>query len=133
MAETRNLGLVKAIHIGTEPPVNTFMLWYDNNDGVKYHKYYDVYTETWLSLAGAFVQDIYRLGSFSVNGETDVVFSSALSISDYYITIKEFIATDGTNVKSGWSVANKLDSGFTFTPPLRYLTGIIVYEAKLYK
>jgi hypothetical protein len=47
---TKNLGLVKAIHVGTTPPTNTVMLWYDTNSGVNIHKYYNVVTTLWVAL-----------------------------------------------------------------------------------
>ena len=39
---TKNLGLVQAIYAGINPPMNTKIIWYDDNIGVKIHKYYDV-------------------------------------------------------------------------------------------
>lgn len=50
MSGTKNLGLVKAIHVGTTPPNNTIMLWYDTNIGVNVHKYYDTTLLTWKPL-----------------------------------------------------------------------------------
>ncbi len=47
---TENLGLVKAIHIGTVPPVNVVLLWYDTNTGVNIHKYYDLVLTQWVPL-----------------------------------------------------------------------------------
>jgi len=50
MAQVKNLGLVKAIHVGTTPPSNTNLIWYDNNTGVNFHKYYDVVGGVWVPL-----------------------------------------------------------------------------------
>jgi hypothetical protein len=47
---TENLGLVKAIHIGTSAPANTNMIWYDDNTGQKIHKYYNVTSAAWLPI-----------------------------------------------------------------------------------
>jgi len=47
---TVNLGIVKAIHVATSPPTNINMLWYDDNIGIKLHKYFDTLTSTWKSL-----------------------------------------------------------------------------------
>lgn len=44
---TKNLGQVQAIWIGTIPPINTSMLWYDINTGVNLHKYYKTSTSSW--------------------------------------------------------------------------------------
>lgn len=50
---TQNLGLVKAIFIGTSAPSNTNVLWYDDNPGEKKHKYYDTVALAWLPLASS--------------------------------------------------------------------------------
>ena len=42
---TINLGFVKAIHSGVNPPLNKKMIWYDENEFV--HKVWDVVNETW--------------------------------------------------------------------------------------
>lgn len=47
-----NLGLIKAIHSGINPPLNTKIIWYDDNLGQKIHKYYDVGTSQWIPLSG---------------------------------------------------------------------------------
>ena len=47
---TKNLGLVKAIEVGTIPPTNVQMLWYDINLGQNLHKYYDLLTSSWVPL-----------------------------------------------------------------------------------
>jgi rRNA maturation protein Nop10 len=55
---TKNLGLIKAIHVGINPPLNTKIIWY--YDGTtpyatgpaKVHYYYDVITSQWLPLGG---------------------------------------------------------------------------------
>jgi hypothetical protein len=134
MAETRNLGQIAAIYIGTIPPVNLKLIWYDDNEGVKAHKYYDVITETWENLCpDPMESNNYRMNQYSINGSTDVVFTSEMSSSDYYVTVKEFISNAGVSIKSGWTITNQLVGGFTFTPPSRYLIGVLVYEAKLYK
>ncbi len=49
--KTENLGLVKAIFVGVNPPVNINVIWYDDNVGVKIHKYYDVITSAWEPIA----------------------------------------------------------------------------------
>jgi hypothetical protein len=136
MTETRNLGLVKAIFVGTTPPTNTQVLWYDTSLAAPIHKYFDTLTEMWVPLQATSTEtDSYRLGMFNVNNSTDVVFSSELPSSNYYVKVLEYIATDGTNVRSGWDIpdANKQTTGFRFAPPSRYLTGVLWYEAKMIK
>lgn len=50
MTQTKNLGLIKAIHVGTTPPNNQKMIWFDDNPGVKLHKYYDFVAGDWALL-----------------------------------------------------------------------------------
>lgn len=47
MIDSIDLGLVKAIHIGLTAPTNTSMLWYDDNTGIKKHKFYNTVTSSW--------------------------------------------------------------------------------------
>jgi len=47
-----NLGQISAIHIGTIPPSNTKMMWYDDNTGQKIIKYYDIGSSTWKTFSG---------------------------------------------------------------------------------
>lgn len=49
---TKNLGLVQAIYAGINPPMNTKIIWYDDNVGVKIHKYYDVTISEWVPFGG---------------------------------------------------------------------------------
>ena len=53
--KTTNVGLVKAIHVGTTPPVNTDMLWRDTNFSI--HKYYNTSNSTWESLINSVLID----------------------------------------------------------------------------
>jgi len=80
MPTTKNLGVVKALFIGTVAPTNTQMLWYDTS--VNLHKYYDVVSTTWTTLVagGAPVA--------SVNGYTGVVVLDADDIDDTATTNK---------------------------------------------
>jgi len=47
---TKNLGLVKAIHVGLNPPLNIKMLWYNTNPSENRHYYYDVIALMWKPL-----------------------------------------------------------------------------------
>lgn len=49
---TKNLGLVKAIHVGVNPPLNTKMLWYNTNPSENRHFYFDVIDIIWKPLIG---------------------------------------------------------------------------------
>ena len=66
MPTTQNLGIVKAIHIGTSAPTNLQMLWYDTT--VNEHKYYNVVTGIWTSLIGGGNASV-----ISVQGKVGVV------------------------------------------------------------
>ena len=44
---TKNLGVVKGLHISTSAPVNTDIIWFDDNAGQKIHKYYNTTTSSW--------------------------------------------------------------------------------------
>lgn len=52
-AITKNLGLIKAIHEGVNPPQNIKILWYNTNPSVYKHFYYDTVATAWLPLAGS--------------------------------------------------------------------------------
>lgn len=49
---SKNLGMVKAIHVGTTPPLNTKMIWYDSNLNQQVHKIYNVSTGEWIPITG---------------------------------------------------------------------------------
>lgn len=49
---SKNLGLVKTIFVALSPPLNIYVLWYDNNIGIKKLKYFDQVSATWIPLAG---------------------------------------------------------------------------------
>ena len=49
---TKNLGLIKAIHVGVNPPVNIKMLWYNITPNDNSHYYYDVKQLKWIKLIG---------------------------------------------------------------------------------
>lgn len=136
MATTRNLGLVKAIFVGTTPPANTQVLWYDTSLAAPVHKYYDTLTTTWISIVTPpDTIDYYRLQQWTITGSTDITFTSALPSDQYYLKVLSYVATDGTHVNSGWDIpsANKTASGFRFIPPTRFATGTLWYEAVMYK
>ena len=53
---TKNLGLMKAIHVGINPPLNTKLIWYNDSTTpyttgpAKVHYYYDIITSDWQPL-----------------------------------------------------------------------------------
>ena len=69
---TKNLGLIKAIHVGVNPPLNTKILWYNDSTNpyttgpAKVHYYYDVIVADWMPLgAGATINGIYTYIAFA--------------------------------------------------------------------
>lgn len=47
---TKNIGQVSGVHIGSTPPVNIIMIWYDNTPSQMIHKVYDVNLSQWVVL-----------------------------------------------------------------------------------
>ena len=47
---TKNIGQVSGVHIGSTPPVNIAMIWYDNTPSQMVHKVYDVNLSQWVVL-----------------------------------------------------------------------------------
>lgn len=94
---TKNLGLIKAIHVGVNPPLNTKILWYNNSNNpyttgpAKVHYYYDVILADWyplLSWMGA--------GNF-----TYIAFASDCQGADFSLTFD-------TNIHCHWAIVNSV-------------------------
>jgi len=130
---TKNLGLVKAICVGTTPPQNTVLLWYDDNIGEKLHKYFDVVSQQWLPLRAEF-QNSESITSYqSISGVTNVAFPRSMQSNDYFVEILQFIS-GSVQVKSGWIITNKQSTGFRFDPnSSRYNSGILYYRVTLFE
>lgn len=133
MAETKNLGFVKAIYRGTTAPSNTEMLWY--NTGSNLHYYYDVNLSEWrvLGQTGYVLlrqsPDIASVNNLDFNGYQSFAFTdnvnnlqlgNATGLNGGELISIRFFAgqTCEHNVtKSGvyepWYLANKADSTFT--------------------
>jgi hypothetical protein len=77
---TKNLGLIKAIHVGVNPPLNTKILWYNDANTpyttgpAKVHYYYDVILADWYPLIGA---------ASSAGGYTYIAFATDCSGSGF--------------------------------------------------
>jgi len=68
-----NLGLIQAIFPSNTAPVNTAILWYDTNPGQFVHKYYDVNTATWTTLAPASGAATWGLIAGTIGSQTDLI------------------------------------------------------------
>jgi hypothetical protein len=83
---TKNLGLVKALEVGITSPTNLAMLWYDNNSGVKVHKYYNTLTSTWDPiLSGATLMiEVTWLQLFNLKYDDQLLPGVTYKITDRY-------------------------------------------------
>ena len=91
--EVLNLGIIRAVQYGTIAPLNLKMLWYDENIGIDYLKYYNKLTSTWdplINPSTSVIQTTVDLTDIDV-----VVDSLAAGVS--YTGILE-ILTDGNQV-----------------------------------
>lgn len=56
--ETRNLGQVSGVFIGTTPPENTTLIWFDSTPSQRCHKVYDPSLNTWVILNQGIISSI---------------------------------------------------------------------------
>ena len=56
--ETKNLGQVAGLWIGTYAPINTTLIWYDSTAAIQCHKVYDFESQTWTVLNNSTVSSI---------------------------------------------------------------------------
>ena len=76
---SKNLGQVSGVFIGTVPPTNTNLIWYDNTLSQKCHKLYDVGLAQWVILK----QEIFSQITYSEI--TNLAGTVGLSIGKFYI------------------------------------------------
>lgn len=89
-----NLGVVRAIQYGTTAPLNLKMLWFDENIGVNYLKYYNTDTSTWDRMI---VIPDTSITQTSVDlGDVDVAIDTLAAGVSYTGTLE--IITDGNQV-----------------------------------
>lgn len=107
---TKNLGLVKSLHVGTTPPTNTNMVWRDTNTGVNKHKEYDPSLSAWVnlgsvnfesgswspipSIGGSIPQGSGAIGNYSVIGNLVHCFAS-ISMDNWGNALSGNIAVGG--------------------------------------
>lgn len=70
----KNLGIVKAMHVGATAPTNTQMMWYDT--GANLHKYYNVGSTSWVTFAAAASALTQVLAAGNTTGGQNIVISS---------------------------------------------------------
>lgn len=136
---TKNLGFIKAIHKGVNPPLNTAIIWYDDNIGQKIHKYYDVTLAVWVPFAaGTTVISASSYGQMRHIPNTTTVDVLAdfqywiygdLSIEGTLNNHGEVIVANGSLVLSGGGTFNNIGAG-TITL-LNLSTGENMYVIKV--
>lgn len=85
---TKNLGLIKAIYVGVNPPLNTKILWYNDSTlpyltgPPKVHYYYDVILADWYPLIGTSGSGTFNYIAYSSTcdgtGDFSLVFDNAI-------------------------------------------------------
>lgn len=85
---TKNLGIVKAIFVGTTAPTNTDALWRDTSLAIPVHKYYNQSTGLWEELINAVLVDNITIKK-DVDGKiyVDLTTIPSLTIPDGSITM----------------------------------------------
>lgn len=103
---TKNIGQVSGVHIGSTPPMNIIMIWYDNTPSQMVHKVYDVNLSQWVVLDKNTISAITY--SELVNLATDVGLSVGawFKISDRDNTLALAVTT--TKVQYSDSLGNVL-------------------------
>lgn len=89
---TKNLGLVKLVHVSTLPPTNINMIWYDDNIGIKRHKYYDTILSAWVLLGALAKRGIITpLDGINYSWDIDdnLIITHSLGAEDIYVAIKD--------------------------------------------
>lgn len=92
---TKNLGLIKAIHVGVNPPLNTKILWYNDattpytTGPAKVHYYYDVILADWYPLNGVDNTGTFTYIAFAsnCNGDEDFSFDLNPAVHCYWAII----------------------------------------------
>lgn len=103
---SKNLGLIQAIYTGTNPPMNTKIIWYDDNVGQKIHKYYKVETSQWVPFGGSTTISgsyVYMAYASSCDGE-----DFSLTFDDEIHT-KVAIISSATEIPSGQLTPEKFE------------------------
>lgn len=89
-----NLGWVKSVFKGITPPSNTDMLWFDDNVGVKKHKYYDTQSSTWKLFQNTLFFDTFS--NFPPSGLADFLYIDKGGKKTYiYDTLSGYVLVGG--------------------------------------
>lgn len=75
---TKNLGQVSGVHIGSTPPSNTILIWYDSTPSQLRHKVYDPTLKQWVVL------DQNIISAIKYSELTNMAKNSGLSVGEYF-------------------------------------------------
>lgn len=75
---TKNLGQVSGVHIGSTPPSNTILIWYDSTPSQLRHKIYDPTLKQWVVL------DQNIISAITYSELTNMAKNSGLSVGEYF-------------------------------------------------
>ena len=75
---TKNLGQVSGVHIGSTPPSNTILIWYDSTPSQLRHKVYDPTLKQWVVL------DQNIISAITYPELTNMAKNSGLSVGEYF-------------------------------------------------
>lgn len=116
MSETKNLGIVKALHIGLTAPANHALLWYDTNSGINRLKYYSLTSSSWELLIGISVAEMEEAISdaFSLFTWKSAVISRVDSLPGTPSEGDRYLLTAGDNDKD---IAEYIDGEWVYTTP----------------
>lgn len=78
MGNTKNLGQVAGVHIGSTPPENIILIWYDNTPNQMRHKVYDTRLNQWVIL------DQNIISSITYSELVNIAKNVGLPIGQYY-------------------------------------------------
>jgi|GEM_PF-6050362 len=139
-AITKNLGLVKAIHEGVNPPINIKMLWYNTNPGEFRHYYYDTILLLWRPL-GSGTTVIFKLENINTDTAFIIpagytIFNCVIRFSDIDMTLSIPDISMGTNVDADNmmpvqpAVVDKMEDNTIFINYSQRLTATVTIKAQ---
>lgn len=78
MRTTKNLGQVAGVHIGSTPPDNVILIWYDNTPSQQRHKVYDPTLKQWVVL------DQTTISAITYSELVNMAKNTGLSVGEWF-------------------------------------------------
>lgn len=75
----KNLGQIAGLHIGSTPPNNTTLIWFDDTPAIRRHKVYDFATSQWIVLERSIITSI------TYSELTNKAQGTGLSVGEYFM------------------------------------------------